>query len=61
MPVKKPRPSPGASISLSFGDDLLTEEGTELTVEATDDAGTKETTVLLPWSDDDPKEPEPQG
>ena len=52
---------PGASISLSFGDDLLTEEGTELTVEATDDDGAKKTTVLIPWSDDEPKEPEPQG
>jgi hypothetical protein len=53
--------SPGASISLSFGEELLTEEGTELTIEATDDDGTKKATVLIPWGDDEAKEPEPQG
>lgn len=51
----KPRPP---SISLSL-DDLLTEEGLELTLTATDDQGTRKETTVIPWSDlDPPKEPE---
>jgi hypothetical protein len=56
--------SKGAPISLSFSisDSLLTDEGEELTLTAKDDSGTKETTVVIPWSDDDPpKELKPQG
>jgi len=54
--------SKGASISLSL-DDLLTEEGTELTIKATDSTGTKEETLLIPWTEDDepPEEPKSQG
>jgi hypothetical protein len=46
-----------ASMSLSFGEDeLLTEEGTELTAKFTDSTGTKTETVVVPWSDDEKPE-----